>query len=268
MNTRKNKKSMNKKTRKQKKIDKLRKKHRIEKVRKKQIDLDIINNYLKETTYDTIAKKISKEDEDTLKYFDLFNDLGIRTLKGKVQNFYSSIMSGIFTSLYADNNQKLCNPESEILSKIEIFEILSKYSLKIPTDFFVFRNEYSSPSYSLENVKKKDRIPYIAPFSTSYCFDFPYKNWVNGDIFHMIHIPKNMDVKYITLLDNSQFEITLQSGYLEIQKIYKYKNKLFLESKFIPMTYDNVAEHLKKICYSNKQNSNKSISELNSYFSL
>ena len=27
-----------------------------------------------------------------------------------------------------------------------------------------------------------------------------------------------MEVKYITLLDNSQFEITLQSGYLEIEK--------------------------------------------------
>lgn len=240
MNTRKNKKSMKRKTRRLK-----RKPMSI--FKKKQINLNVINNYLKETTYDTIAEKISEEDKDNLKDFELFINLEITQPKNMIQTFYSSIMSGMFTSLYTDNNYKLCHNE-ELLNNIELFEIFSKYSLKIPTDFVVFRNEYSSPSYSLKNLKKKDRITYIAPFSTSYCFNFAYKEWVNGDIFHIIHIPKNMEVKYITLLDNSQFEITLQSGYLEIEKIYEYPNKLFLESKFVPMTRDDVVDHLENIC--------------------
>jgi hypothetical protein len=239
------KKSMKRKTRRQKKVSI----SVIEKLKKKEINPLVIDNYLHSTTFQSIAEKVSPEDKDMLNEFELFHNLRINNIKGQIQNFYSSIMSGIFTSLYADNNKKLCHtPGYNLLDNIEIFDILSQYTIKIPTDFVVFRNEYSSSSYSLNEMLEKDILVYIAPFSTSYSFEFAYNNWVKGDIFHVIHIPKEANAKYIKLLDNSQFEITLQSGYLKIEKRYMYQDKLFLESTFVPMNRDEVVEHIEKIC--------------------
>lgn len=103
--------------------------------------------------------------------------------------------------------------------------------------------------YRGENVDFKVQRTYYAPFSTTYNFEFAFK-WLDCNVVYIIYVPHDCD--YFYLLDQTQFEVTLQQGILEyIKKYYVILDeikKLIVEYNFKPIDKDYAKEHLPEKC--------------------
>ena len=211
----------------------------------------IVKNSLNYLEDQGLMQKINKLSEQFMGPF--FNPL-VGT--NYIRMLTSTIQSNNFSSLYDFKNGELCLKKNRdrIINYINIFNQLCEISEngqylfpKVKGEFYLFRFEYiSNYDFLIKEITRREKI-YYCPFSTTYNFDL---NWAGANVLYVYKIPENCN--YFYLSDQSQYEVTLQQGKVNIINIYYYyyinRRIIIILCDFIPISSSDIIRILPKNC--------------------